>query len=171
MFLLRKREELEKNGVEDVISKYMLLYHADYTRDMSDVLNQEQKDAGWNEIARFKEYCKSNIEHYLTNKEFCPLAVCVMLRESIERYCYEALPEGCREQFLNEHSTQMKLCFAMQNGVEYPEIFSLLSLIYNDPLHATDKKDLRQTLYSRLHNNTIKAMIVKVKELCDKCKY
>ena len=170
MFLLRKREELEKNGVEDVISKYMLHYHADYTRDMSDVLNQEQKDAGWNEIARFKEYCKSNIEHYLTNKEFCPLAVCVMLREWIERYCYEALPEGCREQFLNEHSTQKKLCFAMQNGVEYPEIFSLLSLIYNDPLHATDKKDLRQTLYSRLHNNTIKAMIVKVKELCDKCK-
>ena len=86
MFLLRKREELEQNGVEDVISKHMLHYHADYTRDMSDVLNQEQKDAGWNEIARFKEYCKSNVEHYLKNEEFCPLAVCVMLREWIERY-------------------------------------------------------------------------------------
>lgn len=39
---------------------------------------------------------------------------------------------------------------------------------YNAPLHVLDKsqKDLRQTLYSRLQNNTIKVMIAKVKELC-----
>ena len=135
---------------------------------MSDVLNQEQKDVEWDAITRFKEYCKSNMERYLENDEYCSLAVCVMLREWIERYCYEALPKGCRVQFLNEHSTQKKLCFAMQNGVKYPEIFSLLSLIYNDPLHATNKKDSRQTLCSQLHDNTIKATIAKVKELCDK---
>lgn len=168
MNLLRKREELEKSGAEDVISKYMLHFHADYARDMSDILNQEQKDSGWNEIEKYKEYCNANLENYLGGRDFCPLAVCVMLREWIERYCYEALPEDCKNQFLNEHSTQKKLYFTAKNGVEYPEIFSLLSLIYNDPLHATDKKDLRQTLYSRLHNNTIKAMIVKVKELCEK---
>ena len=168
MKLLHKREDLEKEKKADVISKYMLHYHTDYTKDMSDVLNQTLKNEGWNEIAKFKKYCKSNVEHYLRNEEFCPLAVCVMLREWIERYCYEALPEGCKEQFLDEHSTQKKLYFAAQNGVEYPEVFSLLSLIYNDPLHATDKKDLRQTLYSRLHNNTIRTMIVRVKELCEK---
>ena len=166
MSLLRRREELGKNGVEDVISTYMLHYHVDYKKDMSDVLNQEQKDAGWGAITKFKEYCKSNVEHYLENKEYCPLAVCVMLREWIEGYCYEELHEDCKEQFLKKHGTQKKLNYAEENGIEYPEIFSLLGLIYNNPLHATDKKDLRQTLYSRLQNNTIRAMIANVKELC-----
>lgn len=165
MILLRKREELDKSGAEDVISKYMLHFHADYTRDMSDILNQEQKDAGWNEIEKYKEYCNANVENYLGGKEFCPLAVCVMLREWVERYCYEKLREDYRDQFLAEHGTQKKLNYAEEKGVEYPEVFSLLGLIYNDPLHATDKKDLRQTLYSRLHNNTIRAMIGEVKAL------
>lgn len=43
-------------------------------------------------------------------------------------------------------------------------------VICNDPLHVLDKsqKDLRQTLYSRLQNNTIKAMITKVRDLYNK---
>lgn len=41
---------------------------------------------------------------------------------------------------------------------------------YNAPLHVLDKsqKDLRQTFYSRLQNNTIKAMITKVRDLYNK---
>lgn len=168
MDLLRKREELEKSGAEDVISKYMLHYHKDYTQDLSEALNQDLRNAHWNDVPRFKEYCKSNVEHYLDNEEFCPLAVCVMLREWIESFCYQHLSEDKKNDFLNVRSTQRKLLFAEGNGVDCPEIFSLLGLIYNDPLHATDKKDLRQTLYSRLHNNTIKAMITQVKDMCDK---
>lgn len=43
-------------------------------------------------------------------------------------------------------------------------------VICNDPLHVLDKsqKDLRQTLYSRLQNDTIRAMIMKVRDLYNK---
>ena len=48
-----------------------------------------------------------------------------------------------------------------------PETFHLLGLIYNDPLHATNRNniDLRQTLYSRLENNTIKGIIEEIYQL------
>lgn len=166
MALLRKREELESNGAEDLISKYMLHFHNDYTRDMSGILNQAQKDAHWGDINKFKEYCNKNVDNYFNNKVFCPLAVCIMLREWIESYCYNQLQNDKKDNFLKEHGTQDKLLYAQNNGIDYPEIFNFLGLIYNDPLHATDRKDLRQTLYSRLQNNTIRAMIKKVKDIC-----
>ena len=159
MGLLRKREELENSGNEDVISQYMLHYHSDYTKDMSDVLSQPQINAHWNEITKFKEYCFSQVENYLNNDVFCPLAVCVALREWIEKYCYDKLPNNeLKESLIIAHGTQKKLILLQSQNIDYPEIFDLLGFIFNDPLHATDKKDLRQTLYSRLHNNTIRAM-------------
>lgn len=168
MSLLAKRAELEKNKKDDVISKYMLHFHNDYTQDMSDVLDLEQKNAHWNDIGNFKEYCFNNMNAYLEDngEKFCPLAVCVALREWIESYCYNKLPNDTKEDFLKEHGTQKKLSYAQDKGVDYPEIFCLLGLVYNDPLHAKDKKDLRQTLYSRLQNNTIRAMVKKVQNIC-----
>lgn len=168
MSLLNKRAELEKDKKDDVVSRYMLHFHNDYTQDISDVLNLNQKNAHWNDINKFKEYCFSNMNAYLGGKgeKFCPLAVCVALREWIESYCYHNLPDAAKKGFLEKHGTQKKLSYAQDNGVRYPEIFSLLGLIYNDPLHANDKKDLRQTLYSRLQNNTIRAMIKEIKKIC-----
>lgn len=168
MSLVSKRAELERDKKDDVISRFMLHFHKDYTQDMSDVLNHDQKNANWDNIHKFKEYCLKNMNAYLDDKgdRFCPLAVCVALREWIESYCYNKLPDDAKEGFFEEHGTQKKLSYAQVNGVDCPEIFSLLGLIYNDPLHAKDQKDLRQTLYSRLQNNTIRAMIKRVKEIC-----
>lgn len=170
MALLRKRDELDNNKKnDDVISKYMLHFHENYAVDVSDVLNEEQRNANWNDISKFKEYCFRHFDNYLDVKEFCPLAVCVILRELIESYCYNKL-SGANEKaaFLMEHGTQNKLKFAESNGVNYPEIFDLLGLIYNDSLHAPDKKNLPQILYSRLQNNTIRTMILRVKTFVDK---
>ena len=59
------------------------------------------------------------------------------------------------------HGTQKKIQYAEEFGVNCPEIFSLLGLIYNDNLHTDNKSniDSRETLYSRLENNTIREMI------------
>lgn len=46
-------------------------------------------------------------------------------------------------------------------GKRLKAIFSLLGLIYNDNLHVENKSkiDCRETLYSRLENDTIREMI------------
>lgn len=171
MKLVRKRDELERTDKQkaDLISKYMLHFHYDYTRSMHDVINMT--DPNWNDIPTFKAYCIRQTNEYLDGNRYDSLAVCVALREMIEKICYSKLStEEQKVQFL-EHSngTETKIDYTESLDVVLPETFSLLGLIYNDPLHPNNKNkiDLRQTLYSRLENNTIKGMISEIKKMYD----
>lgn len=70
----------------------------------------------------------------------------------------------------DKHGTENKLDYVESFSYILPETFSLLGLVYNDSLHFNNKNniDLRQTLYSRLENNTIKGMIEEIKEMYNK---
>ena len=163
MRLIKRRDELEKVDKDkaDLISKYMLHFHTDYTHDMTEIIKLDTTQ--WGNIELFKSYCDDQLKKYINGETYDALAVCVALREKIEKYCYTRLHnDEQRMKFLNEiHGTGNKIAYAEDIGVEYPETFSLLGLIYNDPLHASNKNniDIRQTLYSRLDNLTIKSMI------------
>lgn len=90
----------------------------------------------------------------------------------IEKYCYQQLKtEEQKNHFIeNSFGTENKIDYVETLDIVLPETFSLLGLVYNDPLHPNNKNkiDLRQTLYSRLENNTIKGMISEIKKLYDK---
>lgn len=169
MKVVRKRDELERQDKDkaDLISKYMLHYHPDYSRSMEDVIGMN--DPNWNDIPTFKAYCLRQTEECLKGKRYDSLAVCVALREMIEKYCYQKLEtENQKKKFLDDSfGTENKINYVETFNIVLPETFSLLGLIYNDPLHPNNKNkiDLRQTLYSRLENNTIKGMISEIKKL------
>lgn len=171
MKLVRKREELERSDKvkADLISKYMFHYHTDYTRAMDDVIGMDNPN--WNHIPTFKSYCLRQTEEYLNERRFDSLAVCVALREMIERICYSKLTtDEQKAYFLDEaHGTEAKIDYVESLGFVLPETFSLLGLMYNDPLHSNNKNkiDLRQTLYSRLDNKMICGMIEEIKKLYD----
>ena len=169
MKVVRKRNELERQDKEkaDLISKYMLHYHPNYSRTMDDVIGM--KEPNWNDILIFKKYCLHQIKEYINGNRYDSLAVCVALREMIEKYCYQKLKtEDQKEYFLDKSfGTENKINYVESFNIVLPETFNLLGLIYNDPLHLNNKNkiDLRQTLYSRLENNTIKGMILEIKNL------
>ena len=169
MKVVRKRYELETQNKENanLISKYMLHYHPDYSRSMDDVIGMNNPN--WNNIPTFKAYCFRQTEEYLIGRRYDALAVCVALREMIEKYCYQKLEtEEQKTYFLDKYfGTENKINYVEKFNIVLPETFSLLGLIYNDPLHPNNKNkiDLRQTLYSRLENNTIKGMISEIKKL------
>lgn len=167
--LLRKRKALSQAagaGNEDDISKYMLHFSSNYTKDMSaHMVNCPQE---WKDINVFKHYCTNQLDNYLNNQSYDPLAVCVALRVIIESRVYGALntTEG-KKAFLNDkHGTPNKLKYAEEQGVDVPEIYYLLGNVYNDPMHIDNKSNklITQTLYSRLENNTVRSMIKAVKE-------
>ena len=169
MKVVRKRDELERQDKDkaDLISKYMLHYHPNYSRSMEDVIGMN--DPNWNDIPTFKAYCLRQTEEYLKGKRYDSLAVCVALREMIEKLCYQKLKtQEQKTHFLDvAFGTENKINYIETLGYPLPETFSLLGLIYNDPLHTNNKNkiDLRQTLYSRLENNTIKGMISEIIKL------
>lgn len=171
MKLVRKRDELERTDKPkaDLISKHMLHFHPDYSRPMDDVIGM--MDPNWNDIPTFKSYCFRQTIEYLNGNRYDSLAVCVALREMIEKYCFSKLTnEEQKTHFLdNSNGTEAKIEYIETLDIVLPETFSLLGLVYNDPLHPNNKNkiDLRQTLYSRLENNTIKGMISEIKKIYD----
>lgn len=171
MKLVRKRDELERTDKAnaDLISKYILHYHTDYTRAMDDVVGMDEPN--WNDVPTFKRYCLKQTEEYLNGRRYDSLVVCVALREMIEKICYSKLYAAEQQTyFLDEaHNTESKIDYVESVGIVLPETFSLLGLVYNDPLHPNNKNkiDLRQTLYSRLENKTICGMIEEIKKMYD----
>lgn len=167
--LIRRREVLEREDKNkaDLISKYMLHFYNEYDYDMTDII--QINDPKWGDVHLFKSYCKNHLEKYISNEEFDALAVCVALREIIEEYCYNKLVNDEQKRcFLdNIHGTGNKINYVENLGIICPETFHILGLIYNDPLHATNKNniDLRQTLYSRLENNTIKGIVEEIYQM------
>lgn len=169
MKLLRKRKALAHiagPGNEEDISKYMLHFHFDYSKDMSVLINGCPVE--WSKISVFKKYCMKQLDNYLSNAVYDPLAVCVALREIIEERIYNSLttPEQQNEFVNSVHGTSNKLEYAEKKGVDIPELYFLLGNIYNDPMHVDNKSNklITQTLYSRLENNTVRHMIMAVKD-------
>lgn len=166
--LLRSRKVLAQaagQGAEDDISKYMLHFHSDYTKYMDTIIGicPEQ----WANIKAFKHYCMNQLDNYLENGVYDALAVCVALRELIEERVYSDLStDDQKNEFLCKHGTSAKLDYAEAQGVDVPELYYLLGNIYNDPMHVDNKSNklITQTLYSRMENNTVRSMILAVKE-------
>lgn len=170
--LIHRREELEKTNKEeaDLVSKYMFHFHTDYSLDMSAIINIQ--DPNWGNVPTFKVYCLRQVAEYLNGNRYDALGVCIALREMIEKYAFSRLQnDEYKRIFLEDkHGTENKLDYVESFGNILPETFSLLGLVYNDSLHFNSKNniDLRQTLYSRLENNTIKGMIGEIKAMYDK---
>lgn len=154
----------------DLISRYMLHFYSDYGNTSG--LDGSILDGDlsvWIDVSVFKEYCKEETKKYLKDdpsRSYDAVAVCIWLRECIEKTIYEKLPEDKRNGFIDTHGTSEKMSYANDLGVSSPEIFSLLGSLYNDNLHIKDgdTKYLGQRLYSKLDNNTIKSMIRKIVE-------
>ena len=164
--LLNRRSTLmqedKRNGTQtDLISKYMLHFHHDYSQDMTITFDELMS---WKNIIVFKQYCKAETMKYLREEDFDSVAICVWLRECVEKYIYDKLSDADKPLLFDKHGTNNKIEFAEEKNIDCPEIFSMLGLIYNDNLHTENKSkiDSRETLYSRLENNTIREMIRKV---------
>lgn len=64
---------------------------------------------------------------------------------------------------MNTHGTREKLNYAYSIGIDIPETYYLLGLIYNTSLHLEQGQDITKSLAMKLDNLTIQRMI---KEVC-----
>lgn len=149
--------EREKPEIADDVSKY----HLHYEPQPID-LRREFEDLGlkptWGNSSIFDQYVFSEFEKYIGEESiYDPFAVCCALRKKIERYAYEKLDSGdLKAEFLNTHKTPNKLKFSESKGVDIPESFYLLGIIYNDGMHW---KNNEAAISGKLENVILKKMI------------
>ena len=77
----------------------------------------------------------------------------------MERNVHDALPPGDRADFLATHKTGDKLNYALGRGIDLPDQYFLLAVIYNEAVHLRANSDHMTPLFSKLENLTIRHMI------------
>lgn len=150
------REQLGKKDQDgkEKIDRYFFHYAPkdELDEDLQIKLEKDYKmdfPQKWLSLHCFKSNILKHLNKYLHDGYgYDPYAVCFALRFGIEKKVYDSLSYEDKEEFLNTHRTENKIEFAEAHGLEFPEAFRVLSIIYNDalhPLHLEGNHDCTQT--------------------------
>lgn len=162
MNLINKRSEVL---IRDNVSKHFFHYYPE-EKDLSSEFLSLQIKQHFAKSHSFYNLIFDEVKKYLKNEEADPLAICCALRIKIEKNIYDTLSvEEHRHKFLETNETLKKLEFASQYNQNIPEIYFLLSIIYNATLHQNPvQQDIVSPLIGKLTNPTIQIMIKSVFE-------
>ncbi|MCT8988289.1 hypothetical protein [Shewanella phaeophyticola] len=117
----------------------------------------------WKSSVSFKDYVNDELNRYLTSKNYDAVAVCFAVRIAIEHHVYFLLSDtDGQEKFIAEHGTSNKLEVASNVGIDIPESYFLLGIIYNTNLHWNQGRDYVSPLVSKLIHPTIRQLIAHV---------
>ncbi|MDP2547122.1 hypothetical protein [Oceanobacter sp. 4_MG-2023] len=147
--------------IRDLLDKHWFHFHPDaheITDNWPDFLPNE-----WKNSNVFKDYFSNELNRYLANKNYDAVAVCFAVRIVIEHQIYCLLPDAdWQEKFISEHGTSNKLDVASSAGIDIPESYFLLGIIYNTNLHWNQGRDYVSPLVSKLSHPTIKQLIANI---------
>jgi hypothetical protein len=154
--LLMKRNDA---SIDADVSKFLLHFHPEQINKRAEFRALRLPEL-WGESNNFVTHLNSEIENYLSDREYDPFAVCGAVRIKIEEIAYHKLTsdEG-RLAFLEKHTTRKKLDKAGSMGVITPETHYLLGIIYNEGMHWKEGQDNVSPIASKLENMTIKKLI------------
>ena len=143
--------------IEENVSKYHLHYHPNSIniRPAFEALNLKPT---WGNSSVFDTYLNDEFEKYTINEtEYDPFAICCYIRKKVERFAYDKIIDPIfKHEFLDTHRASEKLKYAEEKGIEIPETYFLLGIIYNDGMHYKNNDD---AISGKLENLTIKKMI------------
>lgn len=155
--LIEARDNQEH--VKGLLEKHWFHFHKDSYEIPADEW-PNTLDADWRQSVVFHEYANGELTRYLTNKNYDSLAVCFAVRINVERLGYGLLiSQEEKDKFLDTHGTNNKMDIVAKTGVDIPESYFLLGLIYNTNLHWTSGRDYVSPLVTKLNHPTIKKLI------------
>lgn len=156
--LIRNRED---STIQTNVDTYFFHFHPAVIDISADFTNLGLPP-NWGLSTRFHQVIKGEITKYLNDQtDYDPLAICFGVRVRIEELLYAMIPEQDKKnKFINdEHGTKKKLEYCETLGLNVPESYYLLGIIYNDRLHFKGNADIARPVAIKLENMTIKKMI------------
>lgn len=154
--------------IQDNVDAYFFHYHPEIRSvNLTTEFNELRLNTDWAKPEDFFKKVFREVRRYLfESSKFDPLSVCFGVRITIEELVYDRiLGTENKRIFIEEvNGTKNKLHFAQSIGVNIPETYFLLGIIYNTSLHLTEGNDVSKPLGLKLENNTIKKMIFNIFE-------
>lgn len=160
--IVYKREEPD---IQPELDKHYFHYHTEQSSDLSTQFQNHNLNKDWANCVSFHKKISRELRRYLfESTPYDPIAVCIALRIQIEKLAYEKLKDvNLQTEFLDgTNGTRKKLNFCVNKGRRIPEVYYLLSIIYNTSLHLKQEEDSRVPLSIKLDNINIKRMIESV---------
>lgn len=161
--LIKLRSSLQDSDKKKVIEKFCLHYCnkecnlSDYEISLGDITNN---------FELYKELFQEVTDKYLVSdlNTFDPIKVALAIRIKIEKMIYNKVSSNLRDKLIEEHTTKRKIEFADSHNFEVPEIYYILSPVYNDILHLSNNNDVvvKQKMvscYLYLNNRLIRQMV------------
>ncbi len=158
--LLKLIQNRENPTIKQQVSEYFLHYHSN-AQDLSSHFSSLGIQ-GIDDTEKFKQKINVQKSKYQSeDNNYCPLYICIALRKHIEEILYNKIQlDEQKRKFLDEHGTKNKLEYCETIGVDIPEVFYLLGIIYNDNLHIRgDANNIIKPLAIKLENKTIRKLI------------
>jgi len=147
--------------IRDFLDKHWFHFHPDAHEIADEWPNFLPNE--WKSSDVFKDYFSNELNRYLANKNYDAVAICFAVRIVIEHQIYCLLPDAdWQEKFISEHGTSNKLDVASSAGIDIPESYFLLGIIYNTNLHWNQGRDYVSPLVSKLNHPTIRQLIKRV---------
>jgi len=154
----------EDETIKSIVDEHYFHFHPNSeTIDLTEEFKALNLNADWGTPAKFFKKIFREVRRYLLEDDtFDPLAICFGVRIQIEKLVYEKIPDAENQRkFIEENNgTKDKLHFAQSIGVQIPETYFLLGIIYNTSLHLLPRQDISEPLGLKLENGTIKQMIM-----------
>ena len=147
--------------LKDDLGKYYLHFHSADV-DLTTPFATLGLDSSICTSQTFKQHIFSELDKYLSNQDYDPVSVCCAIRLNIEELVYKHLDPAYQAEFLDTNKTANKLAFAEESGLNIPESFFLLGIIYNEAMHFSPNNDNITPLFSKLNNQTIHHMIKEI---------
>ncbi|ATA88692.1 MULTISPECIES: hypothetical protein [Capnocytophaga] len=153
----------ENPSIKDNLDTYFFHFHPDNTINIENDFYNLGLPKEWGKVKKFHKKIFREVEEYLDDKPYDPLAICFALRKVIEMKVYNQITDNKQKnQFLDTHKTKEKLNYAYSIGIDIPETYYLLGLIYNTSLHLKQGQDITKSLAMKLDNLTIKNMVKEI---------
>ncbi len=160
--IITDRKSLTDDEKKDYIGKYYLHFHNEHCC-LSDLFTKCGLSDKYNSSEKFKIRADEEMKKYVNDEHCDYLLVLCSLRINVEKYMYYKLDDKYKANFLEEKMTINKILYAENTGLEVPENFQLLSVLYNDFMHLDKSADPQNKkilfLASKLDNIFIKKMI------------
>lgn len=155
--LIRKREE---ESIQENVDKHHFHFCPTHINISADFTALGLPDS-WGDSQRFHQFIDGEVQKYLNDQtDYDPLVICFGVRVKIESLIYAKISDPAKKQeFIDKHGTKKKLDYCEEIGLDIPEIYYLLGIIYNDRLHWRDGLDIVRPVAIKLENITIKKLI------------
>lgn len=130
-------------------------------------VNEQHLNSQWGKTNILHQTLIDEVNKYLSGQsQYDPYAVALALRLRVEKELYNHLPDNLKQGFVDTHMTKYKFDYCIQNGIDVPDVYYIVSAIHNEADHlkfdTITNRYIEKPMVYKLQNNAITVILMNI---------